>query len=536
VKYLLIALTLFYIVGISVSVSATVLVNEAMFEGAKNPSGLSWVEIYNNSDDAVALTGMSLMAGGLANWLSDILLQPHGYLVVCNKTLGSNSFESRWGDSSGVWGDRSFEQGFMLVELPIPNLRNNDSVVLSTSHGIAFSALYWSADSSTRSWERANLTNDSAVQCVFGTGGTPGEINSSLAVEHDLSIESVFVRPYWPSCEIVVTIKNVGTEASTATNLTLANRNNFDPDTIASVVIPALAPGEQNIITTNLSHNGMWLPVASLLADDQRLSNNHTAIMIVGDDYPPLFLSEIMAAPLPNGGGEWIEIRRRSDTSVNLQGWSIRDASRSALLSDTTLLLSDSIAVLIQSETEFLAAYGNLEVTLIEPVSWATLNNGGDEIRLIDPYGIVADRCIYEALAENGRTLARAVESGFTGRWLTSSDPGGTPGAPNRVISESESEPILTINPQTISPDGDGLDETAVLSVFVPSRSECTLRIFDRYGKVVHTFLSDQSLSSNEIVWDGRDMNGGRLPIGIYVALLEVSGGPSVRKALVLAR
>lgn len=529
-------LTLSFLVGSYVHLSAGVIVNEVKLGGRGNPPAVTWVELYNNSDSLVALEGKSIVSGRTVVQLTGIMMQSHSYLVICDQKYGPDSFENEWGDNSGFWGDRSFESTFGLRELPIAAFGESESVVLKSYDGTQLSVLYCSSDTIVRSWERSSLSSDTAIHCLFGAGGTPGEANSLVGVARDLSIESVIVRSVWPSCQIAIAIKNVGMSLSPPTNLVLTRKSISDHDTIAAETIPALSSGAAYTVTTNISFEGVWQPVTALLHDDERLTNSHKFFVVVGDDYPPLILSEIMAAPLPNRGGEWIEIMRRSDTAVNLQGWSLRDDSRQVLLSDTLLLLNDSIAVLIQSEGEFIAEYGYVNVPLIHPVSWATLNNNGDNIRLVDPYGIEADGCKYDAIPDDGKTLARSAKSGLSGIWLISADSNGTPGSPNRVIEESLSDPILTVLPQTITPDGDDRNDEATFSVTIPSRSQCTIRIFDRNGRVVRTLLSNQTLPSNEVHWDGRDMNGERLPIGIYVALLEVSDGTSVRKAVVLAR
>jgi hypothetical protein len=306
-------------------------------------------------------------------------------------------------------------------------------------------------------------------------------------------------------------------------------------DIVATIEVSGLVSSGSVSLTTTIPFRDTYHPAIALLNDDNRRSNNHRRFMIVGDDYPPIMLSEIMAAPQANGGGEWIELRRRSDTAVNLQGWSIQDASHRAVLSDSLLLLSDSIALVAQSLNEFVAIHGNVGVPVIDPMSWASLNNSGDIVRLVDPFGIVADTCRYYA-AIDGVSIARDSSAGPSGVWHNSIDPGGTPGASNRVLEENTAEPILTATPQTISPDGDGIDEVMVFRVVATVSAHCTLRIFDRSGRVVRSLLSSQLLSSNEILWDGYDSNGGRLPVGIYVALLDMEGGASVRKAVVIAR
>jgi flagellar hook assembly protein FlgD len=120
--------------------------------------------------------------------------------------------------------------------------------------------------------------------------------------------------------------------------------------------------------------------------------------------------------------------------------------------------------------------------------------------------------------------------------WHPSIDRGGSPGAPNQVLEEENRGVILTATPQTISPDGDGIDEEIVFHVVAPASARCNLRIYDRQGQLIRTLLSDQSLLTNDIHWDGLDMNGSRLPIGMYMILLEMNGGQSVQQAIVVAR
>lgn len=258
--------------------------------------------------------------------------------------------------------------------------------------------------------------------------------------------------------------------------------------------------------------------------------------MVLGNDYPPTALSEIMAAPSQNGGGEWIELILRSDTAIDLRGWSIRDVSNKGIISDTTLFLNDTIAIVCQSKALFEANYGVLDVPIIDSKSWVSFNNSGDIVTLIDPFGIVADECRYQSTAVEDVTFARNPEFEPGDAWHTSVDRGGTPGAANMVLEEAMHSISLNAIPQTISPDGDGIDDNLQFHIVAPPSVRCTLRLFDRNGHMVRVLLSDVALSSNDIAWDGLDAAGARLPIGLYVALLESSDGKSARIPIVVAR
>ena len=536
IRTLIIAIVMLMIAG-GRPAKAGMVVSEAYSPYNEGSDGPTWIELYNDSDINQVLSGMRIISGGVSTQFPMLVVEPYSYVVVCDNMYGPGSFESRWGDSSGIWGDRSFEELFMIVEMPIAPASAIDSIVLLDAYNTTASLLRWSAEAmATRSWERSPTTGDSAIQCPLGVGGTPGEINSTYPVDNDLAIESLTVRRSAGQCEIAVQIRNAGTAPTSTTELTVTELIGPYFDTVVTVDVPSLASGGSLSITKTFPFSDTYHPAVALLNDDDRRSNNHRRFMIVGGDYPPIMLSEIMAAPSTNGGGEWIELRRRSDTAVNLQGWSIQDASHQAVISDSFLVLSDSLALIAQSLNEFIASHDNVSVPVIDPVSWASLNNSGDIVRLVDPYGILADTCRYSNPSIEGMSLAREPAAGPSDSWHNSIDPGGTPGTSNRVLEESSDQAVLTAMPQTISPDGDGIDDEVVFRVVATVSAHCTLRIFDRNGRVVRSLLSNQLLSSNEILWDGYDANGGRLPIGIYVILLEMEGGASVRRAVVIAR
>ena len=101
----------------------------------------------------------------------------------------------------------------------------------------------------------------------------------------------------------------------------------------------------------------------------------------------------------------------------------------------------------------------------------------------------------------------------------------------------SGSSIAVAVKPSVFSPDGDGFEDVAIITVEeAPAEAELTMRVYDRQGRVVRTIIDGERLLKSSYTWDGRSDGGNRLPIGIYILYLEAAGGGSVKKTVVIAR
>ncbi|MFB0509186.1 MAG: FlgD immunoglobulin-like domain containing protein, partial [bacterium] len=64
------------------------------------------------------------------------------------------------------------------------------------------------------------------------------------------------------------------------------------------------------------------------------------------------------------------------------------------------------------------------------------------------------------------------------------------------------------------------------------------LKIFDISGKLVKSFAPDhqQLRTNNNLVWDGKDDTGQKLPAGIYLLHLKTTEGTSETKEIIILR
>jgi hypothetical protein len=134
-----------------------------------------------------------------------------------------------------------------------------------------------------------------------------------------------------------------------------------------------------------------------------------------------IVFSEVL--PSPEGAdseGEWIEIFNSNDFEINLSGWQITDVQG---------------AVKIYTFPEGIKIKSREYLVISRPVTKITLNNDGDELKIIQPNGKVVDNIAYEA-AKTGESYALIGKEWV---WTTNL----TPGAENAIpapITQAEKE------------------------------------------------------------------------------------------------
>jgi hypothetical protein len=279
----------------------------------------------------------------------------------------------------------------------------------------------------------------------------------------------------------------------------------------------------------------MRVHLAATIPPDDRTENDSLEFRAPGRDYPPVILSEIMPAPKTDSRAEWVEILSIHDESLDMSGWQLGDSRKLCLISEDNLALApNERLVLARDRSAFLAQHGHVPMSLVELDSWAQLNNGCDTVRLVDPYGLTADVFGYNNAPERNHTYGRQGE-GNSEVWGESVDVGGTPGEPNRVLIAGQAPSLrMTITPQVFSPNGDGIDDTALIHIDSPSMDDITLELYDRTGRLVYDFSVDQA-KANDYVWRGATNGGTPVPIGIYIVYCEVDGQVA-KQAVVVAR
>lgn len=533
-------LILFLLTLGALPLKAGLVINELLSNEPSSSVTLEWIELYNDSTETVSLASYQLaFSSGAVNLPDSVNLAPREYYIICRKLYAEAStpgFESFWGDSSGIWGDTPEE-----LELQTPyemtfSLSNSANQVVLLKDGSGVSALNWTAVGlDGYSWEKIAPSDNSSIQTEF-YGGTPGEVNSVSPLFFDLAIDSAktVVEDGTTFVDYFITNKGIN-NVFNASVMVYNGLDLFDSFDIASI-----ASGQHQVIDRSYNLNLMYLDLLAVLNSDDRLRNNELSFTTAGNLFPPLVINEFMPNPDDDLKTEWIELKNISAEAVDLSGWMIGDELAVHLITaQATVIPPGGYVVLADTIDWFYDFYTDFNGLLIQPTDWATLNNNGDVIRLVDANHILADSVAYVGVFDNFATYGRNESVIDETKWGESVNPFGTPGEENEVRFDAEgADLIVQINPTHISPDDDGVDDEMLITIDLPSADAYTIKIYDRQGRSVKTFYdSATGLSNNlELTWNGRSDAGLRLPIGIYILYIEAENVTSQKQTVVIAR
>ena len=243
-----------------------------------------------------------------------------------------------------------------------------------------------------------------------------------------------------------------------------------------------------------------------------------------------VIINEIMLDP-PSGEPEWFEVFNRSLETINLSGWLFSDSDTTGPIVFCTedRFVDPGVYAVISEDSSIQYAMEDVE-HLYVPFRWSVLNNEEDVLYLYDPSGGVIDRVSYRGSWQSiqNTSLERISPeraSGDSANWYSCTAPSGmTPGTANSVYAPSiPSESKISIRPDPFSPDGDGFEDVAGISYQLPAETAfIRLQIYDINGRLIRTLAGGApSGSQGCVLWDGKDENGKKASIGVYIVYLS---------------
>lgn len=535
--------TLLFLLAAFGLAQADIIINEVMSNELGANVSLEWIELYNNSDSAKSLLFYSLDIDGVSLTLPGISLGPYQYYIACRRLYDSATvigFESVWGDGSGLWGDTP-QENYQVHRLAELALRNDSGTIILKYASIAKSIFHWtSAGQDGVSWERFAPTSLVISNSFDPRGGTPGRINSSTPRQDDLALLKISAYPESDNMTgLNYLIANIGLQPVSGAALSIYYDNNedsivADSDFVVIFNLPDMAPGDTIARIENLHLRGTYATLLARLPQDDRPANNLVLLTAPGEYFPPIILSEFLADPQSPLRAEWVEIKNRSDSTINIKGWLLGDSARQYQITALDYFLSvGEYLVLCDDSSAFKSFYTASEIPLLQMSGWASLNNNGDKIRLTDSFGFVADSFLYSLAYGDNYTWGRGGEVDITGRWGRSVSPGGTPGQGNEVYYQASASKIeIKVEPNPFSPREDG---EMVITFAVPPGDNLSMRLYDTEGRVVKTLLDKMPALDGTVRWNGSSEAGRRLPVGIYILFVEVYGREQYKQTVVIA-
>lgn len=149
-------------------------------------------------------------------------------------------------------------------------------------------------------------------------------------------------------------------------------------------------------------------------------------------------------------------------------------------------------------------------------------------LRVIDRFSYSKDMHYPKLLTTAGVSLERVSSSQATQRsdnWHSASSTVGfaTPGFRNSQASDRTAATGLEVSPAVISPDNDGFEDYAEISISMPSgENRLSVRIFNQQGFLVRHLVNNELCSHEALFrWDGTDDNKQTVPSGMYVVTVQ---------------
>ena len=255
-----------------------------------------------------------------------------------------------------------------------------------------------------------------------------------------------------------------------------------------------------------------------------------------------IVISEIMANPgsVSDSYGEWFEIVNTTDSTIDLQGWSIKD-----LDGDEHELYSDQASILISPEEYFVLAKNNdqslnggVEVDYV--YEGYSLSNSDDEVILLDASGSVVDEVHYV----NGWPFSSGVsmeihdpliDNALIGSWFssTSSYGNGDMGSPGTAFDGT-----LEINQQTLIPTSfvintlypNPFNPVITLDMDIHQSGVLSIEVYDISGHCIEKINRGHVNTGNQsFQWSGNYS-----PSGMYFFKITDGDIVQIRKAVLL--
>jgi len=537
----------------------SVVINEIMFTPRSGEP--EWIELLNIGHASADLGGWSLSDAatsarhGIAG--NSLVVSPGAFVILTSDTAALRGYRP------GIHSRCVQTDGF-------PSLNNSGDFVhlFTRSGGCADSVEYhasWGGGTgvSLERIDSASPSNDGNnwSSSVDSTGATPGRMNSTARRACDL----VAVRMGFPGrctldiCDVSLTVRNAGRDPATSWSILLGDDVNRNNAVDASEVIGrmpgagTLAPGD------SLTCAAEWVaPVPGkhslraqvVLEGDERQSNNGVSAVVLIPCLPgSVRINEIMYEPLP-GMPEFVELINATVSPIDLEDCTLSDRPTSGgnmnmwkLGGRAFRLAGGGYAALVSDSSgrewfpSLRAADPGLVVSM--HASGLGLNNDGDALVLRSAGGVMLDSVVYapsfhtpDITDTKGRSLeliSPALDGTVGKNWGTCVDPsGGTPAARNSItVAVFPPSARLAASPNPFSPDGDGVDDVTVLSYSLPVRSSLIrVRVYDVRGRSLRELANIvPSGTVGHLVWDGRDDQGRRARVGVYIAILEAIDG-----------
>ncbi len=413
-------------------------------DGTDSPN--EFVEIFNlSTSDSVDLSGWQIRDRSSTDALHDsgygLIIPPESYGII---------FEGDYEFNAGIYAD-SIPEGVVLIKVDDSSIGNSlstsDSLFLISSTGAVQDSIGWTdivIDGFSIEKVRIELPNTNVNWLPSQDSlGTPGSINSvePFMIDGELIADSLVAEPGIANSSETVTINGYVTNRGRITisgDIEIWDGNNILESIFISSLIELDTTNFSSVIGP-FSSGQKNLDVHFVISGDQDTTNNNYTVSFGIRFSTGLFtINEFLPYP-ESGETEFVELFYHGDEFLSLAGWSIADQNNNPVLFGE-INVEDQNYLVIAADSALLFSIPDSSLFLTPLSSFPALNNGGDAIRIYDPFITLIDSLTYSDNWDYNR--GQSMEKIFTNlssadsaSWLPAVDSNGnTPGIRNSVM------------------------------------------------------------------------------------------------------
>ena len=523
-----------------------------------------WIELRNTSSTAFNLLGWRIGdATGQSGTMPSFNLLPDSFVIVC--TASAVAAMSVYGPTISVTSFPSLDNTGDVLYLRSPQNR----IIHSVSYTDAWYQNElkkdggWTLEMIDTKNPCSGFTNWKAAIDV--KGGTPAKKNSVDAVNADAQAPQLLRAFATDSVNISLVFGEPldSLKAATAGNYNISNGIGIPQSAIA------VAPTFDKVtlrLNTPLSRNKVYTITVSAVTDCKGniIGTKNTARLGLSAlaDSLDLVINEILFNPKSNGT-DYVEIYNRSNKIIDLKQIYIANRNSTGVISSIKQLSADNYLLFpldfmvitedpVIVKRDFITQNMDAFVTV---ASMPSFNDDEGDVIILNAQGKIIDELKYDEkwhfkLIDNreGVALERIDYNAGTQNeenWhsAATSIGYGTPTYKNSQYRlDLQVQGTITVSPEIVSPDNDGMDDFATIDYSFPSPGYvANIIIFDANGRPVR-YLQRNALCGikGNFRWDGLGEKFQKLPVGIYVIFTEVFNLDGKKKqfknTIVLAR
>ncbi|MCS5662835.1 MAG: lamin tail domain-containing protein [Flavobacteriales bacterium] len=529
------------------------IINEIMIdsEPVVQLPNAEYIELYNRANYPLTLEGWKLKINDHLREIPTILLESNEYLILIDK-----------------------EDSLLFEEFPFqcldfwPNLNNTEAYVglfdenNRIVHEVQYhKSWYQNTNKENGGWsleiidpENYCSGKNNWIACKNSFGGSPGFVNSVNQENPDTT------APFIKKIEV---LENNKIQITWSENLYDSTLYFFDSYVFSNGMTPSSINHSMDKTDIqffdDLEEGVLYGISVHNIEDCQRNRMEQIYSEFVQGIWPEkgsVYLNEILFNPKTDGY-DYVELYNVSDEYIDLSKLIIgnydsllNDITNTEIISEKHLNFPPNSYLALCEDTNWIKSnyVSNDSLFFFEINRLPSMPNEKGSVAISSlAYEIIDVSSYHEdahfPLLEDVEGVALERLNITSDKWFSASsrENYGTPARQNsQFVYEHRSNSQLEITPEIFSPDNDGIQDFANITIQVEKPAKASVHIYDKKGFVVREVCESKLITANaHWVWNGLDEENLKLPIGIYmavVALIEAGGKQELLKHPVVIR